>query len=313
MLFVAHVLTVPYVAEAGEPLIRFRAAISGSRPGGSARGSSRSRTSTASTARTARTASTASTAVLPPYPRCSPGRATMHTFQAPIEISFQIWRSGNEACAALSASGRSVGRGNRRGEGAHTGHGRASRGIAVLAWAAPSALGASRPQRGGAATATPVRHLSGASHTAVVIGVVVVLVALVVFLIRLLSRRAGVGGRVRPGGGTPPGASTDGTSPADPSTAEPSTDDLWTQAASALVATDDAVRTSEQELGFATATVRRARGSAVPGRAAIGSGRAERRLQAPATARRRHRPGRGDDAVPPGRHHRALRRGQPPA
>jgi hypothetical protein len=154
--------------------------------------------------------------------------------------------------------------------------------LAVLALDAPSALAASRPHGGtathphaGAGTPlphgsapTPLPHLSGINNTAVAVGSFVVLLALVILVTRLMSRRAGADARARPGRRTTPGASTDGAS-----TAGPSTDELRAQAASALIGTDDAVRTSEQELGFATA--RCGERAAAPFLAALQSARAE--------------------------------------
>jgi hypothetical protein len=81
---------------------------------------------------------------------------------------------------------------------------------------------------------TPAPRLAGINATAVAVGGVVVLLALTIFVTRRLTHR---GGR-RPDR-RPPSA--------------PSTQELAAAAANALVTTDAAVRTSEQELGFAAA------------------------------------------------------------
>ena len=75
--------------------------------------------------------------------------------------------------------------------------------------------------------------------------VLLAVAALVIVIVVRSRRRAGVGGRSG-------GAVTDSAGPADP-LAGVSTDELGRRAASALVATDDAIKTSEQELEFARA------------------------------------------------------------
>ncbi len=81
---------------------------------------------------------------------------------------------------------------------------------------------------------TPARDPAGLNDAAVAIGGAVVLLALTPFVIRRRPRRAGDRRR-----GRQPSAE--------------STQELAAAAAAALVMTDDAVRTSDQELGFATA------------------------------------------------------------
>jgi hypothetical protein len=108
--------------------------------------------------------------------------------------------------------------------------------LAVLAWVVPPALATSPARKSGT---TPATHPAGINDTAIIVGgIVVVLLALVIFATRRLSRRGGAR--------TPAG-------PARGPTSGPPTGELAAQAARALVETDDAVRTSEQELGFATA------------------------------------------------------------
>lgn len=75
--------------------------------------------------------------------------------------------------------------------------------------------------------------------------VLLAVAALVIVIVVRSRRRAGVGGRSG-------GAVTDSAGPADP-LAGVSTEELGRRAASALVATDDAIKTSEQELEFARA------------------------------------------------------------
>lgn len=75
--------------------------------------------------------------------------------------------------------------------------------------------------------------------------VLLAVAALVIVIVVRSRRRAGVGGRSD-------GAVTDSAGPADP-LAGVSTEELGRRAASALVATDDAIKTSEQELEFARA------------------------------------------------------------
>jgi hypothetical protein len=96
--------------------------------------------------------------------------------------------------------------------------------LAVLAWVGTLAMAAGPVHRGPA----------GTNETAVAVGVAVVLVALTIFVTRRITGRGGRG--------------LDRSAPVAPSTQE-----LATAAANALVITDAAVRTSEQELGFAAA------------------------------------------------------------
>src|SRR6266481_5367601 len=81
-------------------------------------------------------------------------------------------------------------------------------------------------------------HLAGVNVAAITIGGIVVLLAVVIFITGRVRRRRGLRGGVRPDSGFH---------------AEPSTDELRATAGLALVAADDAVRTSAQELGFVTA------------------------------------------------------------
>jgi hypothetical protein len=122
--------------------------------------------------------------------------------------------------------------------------------LAVLAWVGPPALAATpalagthRPGTRGPGThgsgSTPAPHLSGINQTAVIVGAIVLALALAIFLTRRLSRRSAGGAGTGPDRGSLPG---------------PPAAELTAQASRALVETDDAVRTSEQELGFATAT-----------------------------------------------------------
>ena len=99
-------------------------------------------------------------------------------------------------------------------------------------------------------------QLSRSNETAVIVGAVVLLLALVILVTRRMSRRSRP--RARPVRGPPPG---------------PPAEELAAIAARALVDTDDAVRTSEQELGFATA--RFGEHAAVPFSAALQAARAE--------------------------------------
>jgi len=82
-------------------------------------------------------------------------------------------------------------------------------------------------------------------------GILIVLIILavlgvVVFLIVRARRRRALPGRAAPGGAAPGGAAPGGVPPVP-------TEQLKRQASSALVQTDDAIKTSEQELGFAIA------------------------------------------------------------
>jgi hypothetical protein len=145
--------------------------------------------------------------------------------------------------------------------------------LAVLPWVGPAAMAADRPHQSGTAPArhlaadrprlpgtTPALHLGGLNDTAVVIVGIVLLVAIAIF-VSLRIRRRGAPGRSgsdrsgrapnaarRVGHGRMQPATTDRGHPAGLGT-----DELAAEAAEALVETDDAVRTSEQELGFASA------------------------------------------------------------
>jgi hypothetical protein len=101
--------------------------------------------------------------------------------------------------------------------------------------------------------------VSGADVTAVIVGAVVLLLGLVVAVGRRTSRRRGGHGR--------PGSHRDHRPPGPP------TEELAMQASRALVDTDDAVRTSEQELGFAAA--RFGEHEVAPFSAALGLARTE--------------------------------------
>jgi len=109
--------------------------------------------------------------------------------------------------------------------------------------------------RAGSRTASAPR-LAGINTVALIIGGVAVVVALAILLTRRRPRRGAAAGR--PARRPPPG---------------PPTQDLAAAAADALLATDDAVRASEQELGFATA--RFGERAAAPFSAALQSARAE--------------------------------------
>jgi hypothetical protein len=128
--------------------------------------------------------------------------------------------------------------------------------LSVLAWAGPPAVAGTR--RSGA---TPAPHLSGINQTAVILGAIVLAVALAIFVTRRLSPRSGGRAGTRPDLGPPPG----------PAAAELTAQ--ASQASRSLVETDDAVRTSEQELGFATATF--GEHAAAPFSAALQAARAE--------------------------------------
>ena len=130
--------------------------------------------------------------------------------------------------------------------------------LALLAWVVTPALAAASSRRaaargdatgrtghpvpapglsqgpGAGSGTTPAREPAGINEAAVAIGGAVVLLALTPFVIRRRPRRGGDRRR-----GRQPSA--------------PSTQELAAAAADALVLTDDAVRTSDQELGFATA------------------------------------------------------------
>jgi hypothetical protein len=121
--------------------------------------------------------------------------------------------------------------------------------LAVLAWVAPSAMATSRSASRAAVSASwkpspgsqPSHgsQPSGLSDAAWIVGTAVVVLVLVVVVIRLRSRgNAGVGFTAR--------------QDAAPDIA--AIEELAAQASAALVAADDVIRTSEQELGFATAT-----------------------------------------------------------
>jgi hypothetical protein len=129
--------------------------------------------------------------------------------------------------------------------------------LSVLAWAGPRAVAGTR--RSGA---TPAPHLSGINQTAVILGAIVLAVALAIFMTRRLSRRSGGRAGTRPDLGPPP-----------PGPAAAELTARASQASQALVETDDAVRTSEQELGFATATF--GEHAAAPFSAALQAARAE--------------------------------------
>jgi hypothetical protein len=122
----------------------------------------------------------------------------------------------------------------------------------------------------------PAPRLSGMNESAVIVFGVVVLLALVIFVTRRMSRRGPA--RARTDGGPAPG---------------PTTDELTARASYALVETDDAVRTSEQELGFAIA--RFGERAAAAFSAALQSARAE--LSAAFTLRQRLDEIPGDEAT----------------
>ena len=150
--------------------------------------------------------------------------------------------------------------------------------LALLAWVVTPALAAAPARRGAArgyaaggtdrpvpartltsglraeSGTTPAPRLAGINDTAVAIGGIVVLLALTIVVTRRMSRRRGS----RPERSPPTVASTQR---------------LATAATSALVMTDNAVRTSEQELGFATA--RCGERAVAPFSAALRSARAE--------------------------------------
>jgi hypothetical protein len=160
--------------------------------------------------------------------------------------------------------------------------------LALLAWvmtpalaAAPSRRGAARGYAAGATGhpvpapalttgrraepgTTPAPRQAGITESAVAIGAVVVLLALTIFVTRRRSRA----GRSSPER-RPPSA--------------PAMYELVAAAANALVTADNAVRTSEQELGFATA--RCGKRATAPFSAALQSARAE--LAAAFTLRQR--------------------------
>jgi hypothetical protein len=112
----------------------------------------------------------------------------------------------------------------------------------------------------GSAT-TPAPGLSGASETALIVGGIVVLLALAILVTRRSAVRAGRGAGARPDRLAPP--------------LSPGTAELAAQASRALVQIDDAVLSSEQELGFAIA--RFGERAAAPFSAAVGSARAQLR------------------------------------
>jgi hypothetical protein len=116
--------------------------------------------------------------------------------------------------------------------------------LAVLGWVAPSA--SAMPASGDRTAAPPAPRPSGINDTAVIVGgAVVLLLALVIFLVRRRPRRPR---RPRAGGGVGTMARQDAPQGA-------AIEELAAQVSPALVAADDAIRTSEQELGFVTATL----------------------------------------------------------
>jgi hypothetical protein len=132
---------------------------------------------------------------------------------------------------------------------------------------APSLSSASAPRHGGVA-APPGHPASGGTsglEVAAIAAAAVVLLGLLLLLGRRLSGQTGGGHGGHGGYGGRGGPSAQ---PPHPPTAE-----LEAQASHALVATDDAVKTSEQELGFATA--RFGEQAAAPFSAALKSARAE--------------------------------------